>query len=104
MDGQWRIAFNALDASPRWHEPAEPGDYVSTAWIPGNFLNEGYTNVEVAVCSPGASSLFPRASVYGALAFHVYDPAEGDSAKGGLYSGQFKGAVRPLLEWTTEER
>jgi lipopolysaccharide transport system ATP-binding protein len=103
MDGQGHIAFNALDASSRWHEPVDPGEYVSTAWIPANFLNEGYTTVEVAVCAPGTVSHYPRASKYGALAFHVYDPAEGDSAKG-LFAGVFKGAVRPLLEWTTEER
>ena len=35
--------------------------------------------------------------------FQVYDPAEGDSARG-LFAGQWRGVVRPLLDWTTEER
>ena len=29
-----RIAFNAMDVDPRWHEPSPPGEYVATAWIP----------------------------------------------------------------------
>jgi homopolymeric O-antigen transport system ATP-binding protein len=101
-DRQSNPGFNALDTSPRWHEPTEAGDYVVTAWIPGNLLNEGYTSVEVAVCSLGAGSLYPRASVFDALGFHVQDPGEGDSARG-LFTGQLRGVVRPLLDWTTEE-
>jgi hypothetical protein len=38
-----------------------------------------------------------------AVSFHVQDPGEGDSARG-LYTGQWRGVVRPLLNWTTEER
>ncbi|MBA2423871.1 MAG: ABC transporter ATP-binding protein, partial [Actinobacteria bacterium] len=36
-----QIAFNAMDVDPRWYEPSPPGDYVATAWIPANYLNEG---------------------------------------------------------------
>jgi lipopolysaccharide transport system ATP-binding protein len=103
LDGQLQIAFNALDTSPRWHEPAAPGEYRSTAWIPGNLLNEGFTTVEVAVCSAGAGSLIPHASKYAAIGFQVYDPGEGDTARGPLFAGQLRGVVRPLLEWTTDE-
>ena len=38
-----------------------------------------------------------------AVSFHVQDPGEGDSARGD-FTGQWKGVVRPLLKWTTEER
>ena len=38
-----------------------------------------------------------------AVSFHVQDPGEGDSARG-RFTGQWQGVVRPLLEWTTEER
>jgi lipopolysaccharide transport system ATP-binding protein len=103
LNGEGQIAFNALDTSPRWHEPAEPGHYVSTAWIPGNFLNEGHTSVEVAVCSVAGTTLYPRASVYDAIAFHVQDSGEGDTARG-FFTGQLRGVVRPLLEWTTDEQ
>jgi lipopolysaccharide transport system ATP-binding protein len=102
LNNQGQTAFNALDTSPRWHEPAGAGEYVSTAWIPGNFLNEGYTSVEVAVCSTSGTTLHPRASVYDAIAFHVQDSGEGDTARG-FFTGQLRGVVRPLLEWTTEE-
>ena len=39
MNGEGTL-FNALDTDPRWHEPAPPGDYVSTAWMPANLLNK----------------------------------------------------------------
>jgi len=103
VDRQGDIAFNAFDTSPRWHKPTAPGDYVATAWIPGNLLNEGLMTVEVAVCSLGLTKLQPRAAVKDAVAFHVHDPGEGDSAVG-RFTGQLRGAVRPLLDWTCDER
>jgi len=100
-DAQGNVAFNAMDTSPRWHKPAAAGDYVATAWIPGNLLNEGLTTVRASVVSLAAPKLFLRADAP-TLAFHVQDPGEGDSARG-FFTGQWKGVVRPLLEWTTEE-
>jgi lipopolysaccharide transport system ATP-binding protein len=91
-----------MDTSPRWQEPAAPGDYVSTAWIPGNLLNEGLATVHVGICSIRALKLKPWAGCNDAVTFHVQDPGEGDSARG-LFTGQWKGVVRPLLDWTTEE-
>lgn len=35
-----------------------------------------------------------------AVAFHVVDSLDGDSARGD-YSGRIKGAVRPLFQWST---
>jgi lipopolysaccharide transport system ATP-binding protein len=102
LDRQGDIAFNALDTDSRWLEPAAPGNYVSTAWIPGNFLNEGLASVDVTICSLAAPKLHPQAASYDTVSFHVQDPTEGDSARG-LFTGQLRGAVRPLLEWTTEE-
>ena len=96
------IVFNALDTDARWYEPVPPGDYVSTAWIPGNFLNEGFVSVEVAVVSLGPGKLLPHASVYDAVSFNVHDSGEEDSATG-RFPGKLRGAIRPLLEWTTEE-
>jgi lipopolysaccharide transport system ATP-binding protein len=102
-DSRGQVAFNAIDTSERWSEPAEPGDYVSTAWIPGNLLNEGLVTVDVGVCSVATPKLHPHTGCTDAVSFHVHDPGEGDSAKG-PFTGQLKGVVRPLLEWTTEER
>jgi lipopolysaccharide transport system ATP-binding protein len=96
------IAFNAFDTDSSWDLPARPGDYLSTAWIPGNLLNEGFFSVDVAICSLGPK-LHPHTGEYSAVSFHVHDPGEGDSARG-HFTGRLRGAVRPLLEWTTEER
>jgi lipopolysaccharide transport system ATP-binding protein len=103
LDRQGDLAFNAMDTGPRWHEPSEPGDYVATAWIPPNLLNEGLAGVAVAVCSAGVPKLHHHAGTSAPISFHVHDPGDGDSAKG-AYAMQFRGPVRPLLEWTTEER
>jgi lipopolysaccharide transport system ATP-binding protein len=90
-----------MDTSRRWDEPPPPGDYVCTAWIPGNFLNEGLMTVLTQICSIDVMTLRPHASG-GNVAFHVQDPGEGDSARG-RFAGQWKGVVRPLLDWTTEQ-
>ena len=97
-----RIAFNAMDIDPRWHEPSPPGEYVTTAWIPGNYLNEGLMSVDAAVCSIRSPKLHHHVSVHEAVSFHVQDPAEGDSARGS-FTGQWRGVVRPLLEWDCEQ-
>ena len=97
-----QIAFNAMDVGPRSREPAQPGDYVTTAWIPGNFLNEGLVTVDAAVCSIDSPKLHHHVSIHEAVSFHVQDPLEGDSSRG-TFTGQWRGVVRPLLDWTTEE-
>jgi lipopolysaccharide transport system ATP-binding protein len=97
-----QIAFNAMDIAPRWSEPSPPGEYVTTAWIPGNFLNEGLVTVDAAVCSIDSPKLHHHVSIHEAVSFHVQDPLEGDSSRG-TFTGQWRGVVRPLLDWTTEE-
>jgi lipopolysaccharide transport system ATP-binding protein len=96
-----RIAFNAMDVDERWHDPSPPGDYVATAWIPGNYLNEGLMSVDAAVCSIRSPKLHHHVSVHEAVSFHVQDPGEGDSARG-TFTGQWRGVVRPLLDWTRD--
>jgi lipopolysaccharide transport system ATP-binding protein len=106
LDNEGEVAFNAIDTSPVWSEPPTIGDHVVTAWIPGNFLNEGLYIVDVEICSLGAvgmHKLVTHAGFKEALSFHVHDPGEGDSSKG-TYPGHLRGAVRPLLEWTNERR
>ncbi len=102
-DQHGALCFNAMDVSTRWRDPTPPGDYVVTAWIPPNLLNEGHHGVDVEIVRLEVPKPEPQAAAYRPVAFHVYDPGEGDSARG-LFAGQWRGAVRPLLEWTTEDR
>ena len=95
------VIFNAFDVDARWATPVEPGSYVSTAWIPGNLLNEGFMTVDAGIFSMAAPKLHPHINQPGVLSFLVHDPGEGDSSKG-YFTGQLRGVVRPMLEWTTE--
>jgi lipopolysaccharide transport system ATP-binding protein len=95
------VVFNALDTDARWRLSPEPGTYTCTAWIPPNLLNEGFIGVDVTIASLGAGGLVNHVNLPTLLRFHVTDPSLGDSAKG-LFTGQLRGGVRPLLEWTTE--
>jgi lipopolysaccharide transport system ATP-binding protein len=95
------VVFNAFDTDHRWRTPPEPGTYTCTAWIPDNLLNEGVIAVDVTIASLGAPTLVNHVNVPAVIRFHVVDPGLGDSAKG-LFTGQLRGGVRPLLDWTTE--
>jgi lipopolysaccharide transport system ATP-binding protein len=101
-DQQGNVVFNAMDVSGRWDEPSPPGDYTTTAWIPPNFLNEGLISVEAAITSLQAPRLHVHAGWVDVVSFHVQDPGDGDSARG-TFTGQWKGVVRPLLNWTVDE-
>ena len=59
---------------------------MTTAWIPGNFLNEGLVTVDAAVCSIDSPKLHHHVSIHEAVSFHVQDPLEGDSSRG-MFTG-----------------
>jgi lipopolysaccharide transport system ATP-binding protein len=101
LDGKGAIAFNALDTRSHADTSSAPGMYESTAWIPANLLPEGTTKIDAAVCSMRAPKLHQRAARYDAVSFTVFDPGDGDSAKG-RFTGELSGVVRPLLDWTVE--
>ena len=83
VDGQGDVAFNAMDTEPRWRDPPPPGEYVATAWIPGNLLNEGLiTRATSTSARSGSPKLRHHAGAHEAVSFHVQDPGEGDSARG----------------------
>lgn len=92
--------FPSLDLDPEWRQRPRPaGRYISTVWIPGNFLSEGMLFVEASLVTlnPVRVQFFER----DAVAFQVIDSFEGDSARGD-WGGRLQGSVRPLLQWTTE--
>jgi lipopolysaccharide transport system ATP-binding protein len=92
-------AFILHDFGSEWRRrPREAGCYVSTAWVPGNFLAEGTLMVGAAISTylPMQVHLYER----DAVAFQVVDTLEGDSARGDC-AGHIPGVVRPQFEWTT---
>lgn len=92
--------FVTKDLDKEWQDRTRPtGVFTSTAWIPGNFLAEGTLLVGAAVSTldPVTVHFFER----DAVAFHVVDSLDGDSARG-EFAGRYPGVVRPALRWTTE--
>jgi lipopolysaccharide transport system ATP-binding protein len=92
-------AFSTLDLDPNWRRRPRPaGRYVSTVWLPGNFLSEGtmFVNAGCETVAPRIFQFWER----DAVAFLVVDNLDGDSARGD-YGGHLKGAVRPLMKWST---
>jgi lipopolysaccharide transport system ATP-binding protein len=93
------LLFGSIEADPKWRgQPRPPGRYATTAWIPGNLLSEGtvIVSVELVTTHPLTRHFQERQAV----AFHVVDSLDGNSARGD-WGGEWRGAVRPLLEWTT---
>jgi lipopolysaccharide transport system ATP-binding protein len=93
--------FAARERDPAWDGRIRPaGRYVTTAWIPGNFLAEGTFLVGAAISTmnPVVVHFHERQAV----AFQVIDSMEGDSARGD-YGGPMLGVVRPILRWLTRD-
>ena len=99
INDQGIAVFDSLDITEETNKvPRDQGTYRSTMHIPGNFLAEGLHTARV-----GLSTLHPRQKHVvepDAVAFNVYDPAEGDSARGD-FGGDVFGVVRPKLKWAT---
>jgi len=93
-------AFNSVDVDPAWRgRPRPAGCYISTGWIPGNFLAEGMMFIGAAMVT-----IQPKIVHFvemDAVAFQVVDSTVGDSARGD-WTGGLAGVVRPLLKWTTQ--
>ena len=93
------LAFAVNDLDPEWRgRPRPAGEYRSSVRIPGNLLAEGTLFVGAGVSSEGNTLQFYEGE---AVAFHIIDSLDGDSARGD-FAGTMTGVVRPMLEWTTE--
>ncbi|HEY0079839.1 MAG TPA: ABC transporter ATP-binding protein [Pyrinomonadaceae bacterium] len=93
--------FSSHDVGPEWRSrPREKGTYVSTLWIPGNFLSEGNVLIHAAIEShlPSTATHVYERDV---ATFQIVDKQHGDSARGD-YIGPIPGLLRPLLDWTTD--
>jgi lipopolysaccharide transport system ATP-binding protein len=93
--------FSSHDVGPEWRRQPRPvGRYVSTIWIPGNFLSGGNLLANVSIMSHYPSTVI-HIEVAKAVAFQVLEAEEGQSARGD-YAGPIAGMLRPLLGWDTE--
>src|SRR5262249_20385868 len=91
--------FAVLDLEREWQErPKLAGRYVSTAWIPGNFLAEGsvIVDAEISTLAPHEVHTYRKDVV----TVRVFDLMSANSARGD-YTGPFPGVVRPLVRWNT---
>jgi lipopolysaccharide transport system ATP-binding protein len=92
--------FSVQDVDSEWRRRPRPaGRYVSTAWIPGNFLSSGTLAVDVAL-STHVPLVRVHALVQAIVAFEVIDSFDGSGVRGD-YLGEYPGVVRPLVDWTT---
>jgi len=92
--------FVAADVDREWRGRKRPvGRYVSTAWIPGNFLMEG----TVAI-GTGLMTLEPEV-VHGfapeAIQFRIIFPLGAEDTARGDYRNASPGVVQPMLKWST---
>ena len=93
--------FATHDVDERWRRESRlPARYVSTVWIPGNFLSGGNLRINASVMSHYPAT-FTHVDAPGVAAFQVLDVGDERTARGD-YRGPMPGAVRPLLNWDTE--
>jgi lipopolysaccharide transport system ATP-binding protein len=91
--------FVSIERDPEWDGRQRPaGRYISTAWIPGNFLAEGTFFVGAAITT--LANMNVRFYERDAIAFQIVDSTDGNSARG-KYMGHLPGIVRPVLSWET---
>jgi lipopolysaccharide transport system ATP-binding protein len=96
--------FSAFDTDQSWRQPRAPGTYTSTAWIPGDLLNEGTVVVTASLntfVSGGRADIAARALE--AITFQVLDAGDGTTSRGD-YVGTWTAPVRPLLSWDLSSR
>ena len=94
-------AFMTIDADPKWRKKKRPkGIYVSTVWVPGNYLSEGnyYVTTSMVALEPRSVALFDEDDI---ICFKVIDLMEGDTSRGD-WMHSLPGVVRPMLKWETE--
>jgi lipopolysaccharide transport system ATP-binding protein len=93
--------FASHDVEAEWRRtPRTPGRYVSTLWIPDNFLTAGNVLASASLVSHLPSTV-THAHEPKAITFQVLETDNAESARGD-YVGSIPGVVRPLLPWSTE--
>ena len=95
------MAFAAAYISDDYPKGVEAaGRYMSTVWIPPNFLNVGLYWINIVLGTP--DPLIRHVFQEDVLSFNVYETIDLAGTSRGRYARQFPGPVRPLLHWETE--
>ena len=92
---QGTCAFASLEPVEEVRE--KPGTYSSVVRIPRNLLAEGEYILNVSIFSSRGVKQH-HVQLQNVVAFHVFDPMTGSSARGD-YAERLLGVVRPSLEW-----
>jgi lipopolysaccharide transport system ATP-binding protein len=92
------LAFRSVQPAPAPFD--EPGEGLASVRIPAHLLAETTYTVSSSLAFFQGEQAY-TCELDNALAFHVYDSAKGDSARG-TYKGQMRGAVAPRLDWDVE--
>jgi lipopolysaccharide transport system ATP-binding protein len=101
IDQQGNTACEAMDQDKTWRGKRRPvGRYISTGWIPGNFLGEGMFMLNLYIHTLEPKSVF-QVNERDVVGFQVIDSMEGDSARGD-FKGILPGPIRPVFDWQTQ--
>ena len=93
------IVFSSNDTDKFWNwEQRKVGRFISSVYIPGNFLSEGSYILRIVIASYKPPK--KHISEKDLITFYVFDPGDGGTARGD-YVGRIDGVVRPLLKWQT---
>jgi lipopolysaccharide transport system ATP-binding protein len=94
-DGVLVLAAGPVGGRQWQSRPLPRGLFRDTCLIPGDLLNDGLHRVEVLIVDRDTDLIYRHMDV---LVFEVRDSPD---LRGGWF-GKWKGAVRPILDWTTE--
>jgi lipopolysaccharide transport system ATP-binding protein len=99
-DGVCLFVNNDWNDRAWWAADRQPGLVRAVCHIPGNFLAEGRVVVTAVVSTYNPTVV--HAIEPEAVAFVVVDRSEGDGVRG-VFTNEFPGVVRPMLEWSVEQ-
>jgi len=92
--------FSVHDTDIEWmNRPRKVGRYRCRAKVPGNFLSDGLLYVHVVILT--MAPIETQCWVPEAVSFNVVDSFGKNTARGD-WPNEMYGAVRPLLQWTTD--
>jgi lipopolysaccharide transport system ATP-binding protein len=96
-------AFSSLDTNnPTWRNRTwDVGVHTLRMWVPANFLQVDTYPLKAILWQwlPEKEYVWYSADI---VCVHMLDQLEGPSAVAGMTTGQFTGAIRPIMEWEME--